>query len=224
MNKINDYNNNMGHVDISYQLQNEYRFNRWIRNCKWWWWSLLFWALGVMLVNAYVIYSIVNITEGTPKKDLLSHHNFRKSIAMNWINTDRDYCQDQGSTTSSKRKRKTASSLSSLLVSTLESDSTKINRHFEVKLWKKQRATAITDKNIIGILIKRLDTTLDYFTRPTKENIRCGLHKWVGMETEINIGYFPSCIFNLCIACYSSFHSVTYLVKDENKLKLKYKT
>ena len=111
MNKINDYNNNMGHVDISYQLQNEYRFNRWIRNCKWWWWSLLFWALGVMLVNAYVIYSIVNITEGTPKKDPLSHHNFRKSIAMNWINTDRDYSQDQGSTTSSKRKRKTASSV-----------------------------------------------------------------------------------------------------------------
>ena len=66
MNTINDYNNNMGHVDISDQLQNTHRFDHLLRNRKWWW-LLLFWALGIMLVNAYVIYTIVNITEVIPK-------------------------------------------------------------------------------------------------------------------------------------------------------------
>ena len=50
----------MGHVDISDKIQNTYRFDRWLRNRKWWW-SLLFWILGFMLVDAYVIYIIVNI-------------------------------------------------------------------------------------------------------------------------------------------------------------------
>ena len=151
MNTINYYNNNMSHVDISDQLWNTYRFNHWLRNHKWWW-LIFFWALGVMLVISYVIYIIVNITEGIPKKYLLSHHNFRKAIAMNWINPDRYYLQDQYSTTSSKRKCKTASSVSSLSSSTLESDSTMMNRHFEVKVLKKQRETTITDKNISGML------------------------------------------------------------------------
>ena len=134
------------------------------------------------------------------------------------------YRQDRDSTTPSKRKHKTAFSVSSFSVSTLELESTKMNRQFELKVLKKQRATVITYKNISGILSKRLDPTLDHFPRPTKANIRCGLHKWVGMETERNIGYFPSCNVNLCISCYSGFHSVTDLVKDKNKLKLKYKT
>ena len=143
-----------------------------------------------MLVNAYAIYIIVNITEVIAKKDLLSHHNFRKAIAMNWINHDRDYRQDQNSTTSSKQKCKTASSVSDLLESALESDSAKMNRQFKVKVLKKQRANEITDKNINNIPSKRLDPTLDHFPIPTKENIWCGLHKWVGMETERNVGYF----------------------------------
>ena len=62
-----------------------------------------------------------------------------------------------------------------------------MNRNFEVKVLKKQIATTITDKNISGILSKRLYTTLDHFPRPTKANIRCGLHKWFGMDTERNI-------------------------------------
>ena len=131
MNKINDYNNTMVCVDIPDQLRNKYWFGRWLRNRKWWW-LLLFWALGVMLINACVIYIIFNITDGIPKKYLLSHHNLCKAIAMNWINSDRDYRQDQDSTTSSEQKCKIASSVSNLLASTLDSDSTKLNRHFEV--------------------------------------------------------------------------------------------
>ena len=98
-----------------------------------------------------------------------------------------------------------------------------MNRHFEIKFLKKKRATEITDKNS-GILSKHLDPTLDHFPIKTKANIRCGLYKWFGMKTEINIVYCPSFNFSLCISCYSGFHSVTDIVRDKNKLKLKYKT
>ena len=55
LNINDDYNHDMGHVDMSDQLRNYYRFDHWMRKRKWWW-SLFFWAKGVLLVNAYVCY------------------------------------------------------------------------------------------------------------------------------------------------------------------------
>ena len=52
--EINDsYNMNMNNVDISDQLRGSYRHDRWMRTQKWWW-SVLFWGHGTLLVNAYV--------------------------------------------------------------------------------------------------------------------------------------------------------------------------
>ena len=39
-----------------------------------------------MITNAYVIYLHVNLENGMKKKDLLSHHDFRKVVALAWIN------------------------------------------------------------------------------------------------------------------------------------------
>ena len=53
---INDeYNQEMGDVDISDQLRNTYRCDHWLRKTKWWW-SMYFWGIGVELVNAYKMY------------------------------------------------------------------------------------------------------------------------------------------------------------------------
>jgi hypothetical protein len=66
------YNFSMGSVDVSDQLRNSNRFDHWLRNRKWWW-SLLFWWLGVMLVNAYIYSITLNLVAGENKKELLSH-------------------------------------------------------------------------------------------------------------------------------------------------------
>lgn len=84
-NQIDDYNNNMGDVDLADQLQGTYRLDHWVQNRKWWW-AIVFWALGVMLTNAYVIYKKVNEENGIPKEDLLLQHDFGKAIAIAWIN------------------------------------------------------------------------------------------------------------------------------------------
>ena len=43
---INDYNHQMGDVDVADQLRKNYRFDHWLRKRKCWW-SIMFWAIGV---------------------------------------------------------------------------------------------------------------------------------------------------------------------------------
>ena len=74
----------MGDVDIADQLRNNYWFDHCLRKRKWWWY-IMFWAIGVIFVNAYIVYRRVNLEAGVSKSNLLSQHNFRKQVAMAWI-------------------------------------------------------------------------------------------------------------------------------------------
>ena len=67
LNQINEYNNGMGDVDLADQLRGVYRLDTWVRNRKWWW-SMLFWYIGVLSTNAYKVYLRVNEDEGIVKK------------------------------------------------------------------------------------------------------------------------------------------------------------
>ena len=55
LNQINKCNNGMGDVDVADQLRGVYRLDHWERNSKWWW-SMLFWYMGVLLTNYYRLY------------------------------------------------------------------------------------------------------------------------------------------------------------------------
>ena len=81
LNIKNSSNHDMGGVDVADQLCNYYRFEHWSRQQKWWW-SIFFWALGVLLVNTYVSYKEYMHSIG---KQLMSHYEFRKSIALAWL-------------------------------------------------------------------------------------------------------------------------------------------
>ena len=81
---INKYNHQMGDMDVADQLRNNYRFDHWIRKRKWSW-SIMFWGIGVILVNACIIYRRVKLEAGVSKSYLLLHHNFCKNIEMAWI-------------------------------------------------------------------------------------------------------------------------------------------
>ena len=74
----------MGDGDIAGQLRNNYQFYHWLRKRKWWW-SIISLAIGVILVNSYIVYRRVNLEAGVSKSDLLSQHNLRKQVAMTWI-------------------------------------------------------------------------------------------------------------------------------------------
>ena len=57
----------MGGVDLADQLRGTYRIDKGLQNIKWWW-SILFWSIGVMITNAYVIYLHVNLENRMKKK------------------------------------------------------------------------------------------------------------------------------------------------------------
>jgi hypothetical protein len=64
----NDYNIDMGHVDVADQLRGNYRMDHWQRQYKWWW-SVWLWGFGVLLVNAYVYYKkVMEEADSTIKK------------------------------------------------------------------------------------------------------------------------------------------------------------
>ena len=123
---INKYNKEMGSVDLADQLRGSYRLDKNTRNRKWWW-SIMFWSIGVMLTNAYIMYMKVNMEEyGVAKKDLMTHHDFRKAIALYWINPA-EYDQELKAKKSYdvKRKSSSTSTVSSVTVDSSVSYSTK---------------------------------------------------------------------------------------------------
>ena len=94
LNHIDQYNREMGNVDLADQLRGNYRLDKSVRNRKWWW-SIMFWSFGVMLTNAYIMYIKINTEKfGKSKKDLMTHLQFREEIAKYWISPD-EYEQEK---------------------------------------------------------------------------------------------------------------------------------
>ena len=116
----------MGSVDLADQLRGSYRLDKNTRTRKWWW-SIMFWSIGVMLTNAYIMYMKVNMEEyGVAKKYLMTHHDFRKTIALYWINSA-EYDQELKAEKpyDVKRKSSSTSTVSSVTVDSSVSYSTK---------------------------------------------------------------------------------------------------
>ena len=74
----------MGDVDVANQLRGVYRLDRRARNRKWWW-SMLFWYMGVLLKNSYKFYLKMCKEEGV-KTWYKDKYQFRKAISEYWIN------------------------------------------------------------------------------------------------------------------------------------------
>ena len=85
----------MGHIDVTDQLRGSYRVDCRVKNRKWWW-SMVFWGIGVLLTNLYVLYKKILLAEGVCPKDLLSHYKFCKEVCFYWINPklyEQDYAR-----------------------------------------------------------------------------------------------------------------------------------
>ena len=85
LNQIDTYNHEMGNVDIADQLRAMYRIDHWLRNRKWWL-AILFWAIGVIFSNSYVLYTTICDKEEVKKKLRLTHYEFLAEIGTYWMN------------------------------------------------------------------------------------------------------------------------------------------
>ncbi|CAB9519576.1 unknown protein [Seminavis robusta] len=244
LNINDDYNNDMGHVDVSDQLRNSYRFDHWLQQWKWWW-SIWNWAFGVFLVNAFVVYNQVMEEANVPKKHRLTHYAFREKIALQWIKSDevsirqrqRDSEQRQeersgavkarlgGDRSEATRKRATM---------TNPNDNNQRKRRKVTPPHKtrgqmemvdtKGKAHTLTDSTIAspsGPLAKRCDRFLRHFpVRSNNTRPKCAVHRWAAdMEEKKDVYRCCVCEIHLCIDCFPVFHCKTNLLEHKQTLR-----
>jgi hypothetical protein len=162
----------------------------------------MFWAFGTLLTNAYVVYIKVNIAEGVDRKQLLSHYNFRKEVALNWLDSSYEARTHQIKDAPSKKTTGLMSLFSSpSSVSTITTSSS--------------RAAFCTDSSLSqnGLLQCRLDTTLSHLpSRKRGNRPQCALHSWTGTRKAGDMLYCRSCNIHLCNDCYEIFDTRSNLV------------
>ena len=221
----------MGHVDLADQLRGTYRPDIWVRNRKWWW-AIWFWALGVLLTNAYIVYLKVNEKEGIPKSQLLSQHDFREMIAISWINPK--YYEMY-------LKHKRFGGAKKIIVSPVDCNGNAYNRgeysedtatvsslsfsgdsSFSSSN-KPSPSTPVTDNTLeplTGKLACRLVHDRDHFPLLKRGNeVKCQLHRWGnGSFVQKDVIRCPTCNVHLCTECYRLFHLERYLVDKRETL------
>ena len=218
---IDEYNTNMGDVDLADQLRGAYRFDRWVRNRKWWW-SLFFWQMGVSMTNAYVCYNKVCDCYGIERKHRTSHFDFQKSIAENWIgkfsskrnkpndNNPRGRAPPIESTNRFRPYPMSSPILSPLTTDSRTSQSIQSSASGSTTT-RPSKCARLTDDSLspTGGLKMRLDTTINHLPIKSRTRSRCALHSWASerkQQTEAFVMYCPTCNVNLCIDCYNFFH------------------
>ena len=242
LNVNNDYNNDMGHVDVADQLRGYYRMDHWQRQYKWWW-SIFLWGFGVLLVNAYVCYKKVMEEAGVPKKEWLSQYDFRRQIALAWIQFDEPSIKarmkanlpptvsvltkrkvapvDSGRR---KRRRRALGDYGSTTTTT-PSTTTGLSSITTDSEIKKKRGAAFTDNSLIsvnGAYKRRLEPLLGHYCVDVQGRPKCALHRWAaGLEQTANVFNCSYCGISLCVECFVLFHTETdkSLLDKKNDLK-----
>ena len=107
-------------------------------------------GLGVQIKNAYVMYKTLNMHAGRNKKDLISHHDFRKRIALYWINPEEcsnDTCSGTKrsllSTSNNSRRRRKTQSDNAASVSSMSTISTGVIQ------MRKSRACTVSNTSLL---------------------------------------------------------------------------
>lgn len=78
------YSQHMNSVDIADQLRMVYRPDGLWMRCRKWWWSIMLWALGQAVTNAYKQYTDVCARAGAKA---ITHLDFRVAVSEVWCKT-----------------------------------------------------------------------------------------------------------------------------------------
>jgi hypothetical protein len=208
LNINDDYNHDMGHVDISDQLRNYYRFDHWQRKRKWWW-SIFFWGIGVLLVNAYVSYKEFCAQNGIKP---MPHYKFREAIGLAWIDPTTHWPNRYQKNNHSAA---TGISNSSASVDASSGPSRKRKNDSGNNSVKSKRSKQVSDQALdprIGNLRARL-TVGHGFHMPefsASKEAKCCLHNWAdkGRVRGHNVIKCGTCDLHMCIPCFKSFHTI----------------
>ena len=228
LNQIDEYNYGMGGVDVADQLRVFYRLDHWLRNRKWWW-SILFWALGVMLTNSYVLYTTMCDADGIEKRNRLSHYDFLREIALYWMNPDTvsntstddtvnvsfaNISSPSGMSTISQLTTESSGSSRSSARVNLTDNSLGARGHFQKRLFDPIEHFPVECERVTGKKSKKTGL-------PVRSQKKCVFHNYLGGQARNKIMYCPSCNINLCVDCYKLFHTQQNIVSNKRQLQRK---
>jgi Transposase IS4 len=229
LNMVDDYNMDMGHVDLADQLRGNYRMDKWLRQYKWWW-SIWLWAIGVLTVNAYVFYQQVMMESGIPRREWMSHYEFRKQIALAWVSKDEPSLKQRRKANlpenlpkvAGKRKeapipssaRRTRTKVATdRAVKQTPASITAVDKAAKDSSSKKGKACAVSDASLNssnGPFARRLDRDAGHWLTEVPNRPKCALHRWAcgnEMSYRLNVFACSFCMVNLCIDCFRIFHT-----------------
>eukprot|EP00536_Pseudo-nitzschia_multiseries_P014798 jgi/Psemu1/40172/gm1.40172_g len=178
LNQLDTYNNGMGGVDIADQLRGVYRLDSWVWYRKLWW-SVMFWAIGVLLTNVYKLYLSVWEHEGVKNPHYKAHYNFRRAIGKYWVDPQAVDVEAKArmffiSSTADQFDVSPLTTTTATATSTSDDDTTS------------QKSARVNDATLIdgGALGCRVQRNLDHFPFKVKKRTQCAMHKWLGLRKD----------------------------------------
>ena len=187
LSSADNYNGGIGDADVSDHKCGSYRPDRFMRKIKWWW-AIWIWGLGVLLANCYVCYVTYLLSQGVEKRNILSQYEFRKAIALAWI--------DPKSYWKSTSKKRSADTLNET-----------VGVNTRNKKIKKSKATCITDDSFgpNGNMKDRMSRAVDHDLELCTKHSRCAIHRWATdrkVSLHTNVFFCPGCNICVCIECH----------------------
>ena len=174
-----------------------------------------------------------------PKKNWLSHYEFRRAIAIAWVSKDeisikerrrmnqRSSGSDETTPATSAAARRNSSQTKTPAQSTggrrkRRQPSSGDSNPPAMKTPKAAplKDTTITSPN--GPYCRRLDKFVDHFPeiREGVNRPKCALHRWAAdMEEKKNVYACTHCRINLCVPCFKVFHTEMDLIAAKTKLR-----
>ena len=232
VNVNDDYNHLMNPVDIADQLRNNYRFDHWMRQKKWWW-SIFLWSFGVLLTNSHLV--CTRVMEEARINKRLTHYEFLLAIAKDWIDTEEEDIKVLQRRRARERRRQAAAATRSETAreETPASSTATSSSSSTETAWTKtpEKATRVNDHTLDplkGSLRHRLyGYNFHCPQKPTIVKPICALHRWAlgrsgGCKRGQKIVCCSECKIHLCIDCFHAFHTVRELPKMKTNLKEKF--
>jgi len=232
VNLIDDYNNKMNAVDISDQLRNNYRMTLWLRHRKWWW-SIYMYGMGVLLTNAYKVYTRTMDNARVPNSQRLTHYGFLLSIGTAWVDREEtDIRHIKRVRERKKRQQEKQQQQTPVTPTPLYLHGTR-KRTAVTNLTSPKtpsKAPRINNNSLhpnTGSLRCRLNH-FGCFHSPMPSQSKhpsCALHRWLmgrdpGSHSQIrgHIVCCTACKVNLCTQCFHVFHTVKDIVGEKVEL------
>ena len=159
----------------------------------------------MLLVNCYVSYCTHLSDNGVSKKQILSQYEFRKAIALAWIDP-RNYWK----TNERKRSYETEPESS---IGTRSS-----------KKAKNKKATYVTDDSFgpHGNMSNRMSRNVEHQFEFASKHSRCAIHRWATnrkVSLHNNVYFCPACNVCVCITCHKLLRNEKNLLEMKKELE-----